>query len=131
MLSEIEKVLPAEIEKRSFEIITEELGDKKLIPGTELIVKRCIHTSADFDYADNLVFSENVVQRAMDAIRRGTPIVTDTQMGKAESIKNVWRSMEVKYFALCQMRMWQLLQRRMELQGQQQVWTRQQHLDEM
>lgn len=83
MLSEIEKVLPAEIEKRSFEIITEELGDKKLIPGTELIVKRCIHTSADFDYADNLVFSENVVQRAMDAIRRGTPIVTDTQMGKA------------------------------------------------
>lgn len=83
MLSEIEKVLPAEIEKRSFEIITEELGDKKLIPGTELIVKRCIHTSADFDYVDNLVFSENVVQRAMDAIRRGTPIVTDTQMGKA------------------------------------------------
>lgn len=83
MLSEIEKVLPAEIEKRSFEIITEELGDKKLIPGTELIVKRCIHTSADFDYADNLVFSENVVQRAMDTIRRGTPIVTDTQMGKA------------------------------------------------
>ncbi len=83
MLSEIEKVLPAEIEKRSFEIITEELGDKKLIPGTELIVKRCIHTSADFDYADHLVFSENVVQRAMDAIRRGTPIVTDTQMGKA------------------------------------------------
>ena len=83
MLAEIEKVLPAEIEKRSFEIITEELGDKKLIPGTELIVKRCIHTSADFDYADNLVFSENVVQRAMDAIRRGTPIVTDTQMGKA------------------------------------------------
>ena len=83
MLSEIEKVLPEEIEKRSFEMITEELGDKKLIPGTELIVKRCIHTSADFDYADNLVFSENVVQRAMDAIHRGTPIVTDTQMGKA------------------------------------------------
>ena len=49
MLTEIEKVLPSEIEKRSFEIITEELGDKKLVPGTELIVKRCIHTSADFD----------------------------------------------------------------------------------
>ena len=47
MLTEIEKVLPSEIEKRSFEIITEELGDKKLVPGTELIVKRCIHTSAD------------------------------------------------------------------------------------
>ena len=54
MLTEIEKVLPSEIEKRSFEIIAEELGDKQLIPGTESIVKRCIHTSADFDYADNL-----------------------------------------------------------------------------
>lgn len=83
MLTEIEKVLPSEIEKRSFEIITEELGDKKLVPGTELIVKRCIHTSADFDYAENLVFSEGAVEHAMDAIRRGTPIVTDTQMGKA------------------------------------------------
>lgn len=83
MLTEIEKVLPSEIEKRSFEIITEELGDKKLVPGTELIVKRCIHTSADFDYVENLVFSEGAVEHAMDAIRRGTPIVTDTQMGKA------------------------------------------------
>ena len=83
MLTEIEKVLPSEIEKHSFEIITEELGDKKLVPGTELIVKRCIHTSADFDYAENLVFSEGAVEHAMDAIRRGTPIVTDTQMGKA------------------------------------------------
>ena len=59
------------------------MGDKKLVPGTELIVKRCIHTSADFDYAENLVFSEGAVEHAMDAIRRGTPIVTDTQMGKA------------------------------------------------
>ena len=58
-------------------------SDKKLVPGTELIVKRCIHTSADFDYAENLVFSEGAVEHAMDAIRRGTPIVTDTQMGKA------------------------------------------------
>ena len=42
MLNELEQVLPADIEKRSFEIITEELGDKILIPGTEPIVKRCI-----------------------------------------------------------------------------------------
>ncbi|MDO4647131.1 MAG: precorrin-8X methylmutase, partial [Eubacteriales bacterium] len=54
MKIELENVRPMEIEGRSFEIITEELGDKPLIPGTELIVKRCIHTSADFDYADNL-----------------------------------------------------------------------------
>ena len=83
MLTEIEKVLPSEIEKRSFEIIAEELGDKQLIPGTESIVKRCIHTSADFDYADNLIFSENVVEKALKAIRGGASIVTDTQMEKA------------------------------------------------
>lgn len=83
MKTELEQVLPQEIEKRSFEIITEELGDMALIPGTEPIVKRCIHTSADFDYAKNLVFSENVVQKAMDAIRDGAWIVTDTQMGMA------------------------------------------------
>ena len=70
MLNELEQVKPADIEKRSFEIITEELGDKILTPGTELIVKRCIHTSADFDYADNLVFSDQAVERALTAIRR-------------------------------------------------------------
>ena len=83
MLNELEQVLPADIEKRSFEIITEELGDKILIPGTEPIVKRCIHTSADFDYADNLAFSDGVVERALEAIRNGASIVTDTQMAKA------------------------------------------------
>lgn len=80
---ELEKVLPAEIEARSFEIITEELGDTPLVPGTEPIVKRCIHTSADFDYAQNLVFTEDVVEHAIDALRNGACIVTDTQMGKA------------------------------------------------
>ena len=74
---------PMDIEKRSFEIITEELGDKKLAPGTELVVKRCIHTSADFDYADNLCFSPEVVEKAMAAIKDGACIVTDTQMAKS------------------------------------------------
>ena len=83
MKVELENVKPMEIEKRSFEIITEELGDTPLIPGTELIVKRCIHTSADFDYAKNLCFSEGAVEKAMDAIRNGACIVTDTQMAKA------------------------------------------------
>lgn len=83
MKTELENVKPMEIETRSFEIITEELGDKKLIPGTEPIVKRCIHTSADFDYADNLCFSEGVVEKALEAIRNGASIVTDTQMGKS------------------------------------------------
>ena len=83
MRIELEKVMPTEIEKRSFEIITEELGDFPLNPGTEPIVKRCIHTSADFDYAKNLVFSNGAVEKALEAIRGGASIVTDTQMGKA------------------------------------------------
>ena len=83
MKVELENVKPMDIEKRSFEIITEELGDKKLLPGTELIVKRCIHTSADFDYADNLCFSPDAVEKALEAIKEGACIVTDTQMAKS------------------------------------------------
>ncbi len=83
MKIELENVKPRDIESRSFAIITQELGDKKLLPGTELIVKRCIHTSADFDYADNLAFSEGVVEKAMAAIKGGACIVTDTQMAKS------------------------------------------------
>ena len=83
MKAPLENVKPKEIETRSFEIITEELGDKKLIPGTVLIVIICIHTSADFEYADNLCFSEGVVEKAVDAIKNGACIVTDTQMAKA------------------------------------------------
>lgn len=82
MKIELENVLPADIEKRSFEIITSELK-KPLDPETELIVKRCIHTSADFDYAENLCFSEGVVEKAQDAIKNGAVIVTDTQMARS------------------------------------------------
>lgn len=80
---ELEQVLPQEIEKRSFEIITEELGDVKLVPGTEPVVKRCIHTSADFDYAKNLVFSDGVIEHALKVLGSGATIVTDTQMAMA------------------------------------------------
>lgn len=83
MSIEVEKVLPEEIEKRSFELITEELGDIPLVPGTEPIVKRCIHTSADFDYAESLAFSEDAVEKATQAIKEGACIVTDTNMAKA------------------------------------------------
>ena len=85
MKIELEQVAPKEIEAKSFEIITQELGehvDQPLVPGTEAIVKRCIHTSADFDYAKNLCFSEGVVEQALEAIRGGASIVTDTQMAK-------------------------------------------------
>ena len=83
MRSRIEAVTPKNIEARSFEIISAELGERTFAPDAEMIVKRCIHTSADFDYADNLYFSEGSVSVALDAIRSGASIVTDTNMAKA------------------------------------------------
>ena len=89
MKLELEHMRPEEIEKRSFEIIRRELGDKKLIPGTEPVVMRCIHTSADFEYADSLCFSEGAVEKALEALQNGASIVTDTQMVKAGINKKV------------------------------------------
>lgn len=77
------KMPPAEIEKRSFAIITAELGDRTFAPGVSEVVKRVIHTTADFDYADNLCFSENVVERAKAALSAGATVVTDTNMALA------------------------------------------------
>lgn len=85
----LEKVEPAQIEKRSFEIIGEELGDRSFPELHEPIIKRCIHTSADFDYADNLIFSEGAVEQALAALKRGEKIVTDTNMGKAGINKTI------------------------------------------
>ncbi len=82
-LTELEQVLPAEIEKRSFEIITGELGDRQFPPGEDLVIKRAIHTTADFDYADNLVFSKGAVEIGIEALRKGCKIITDTNMGKS------------------------------------------------
>ncbi len=82
MKVELENVKPMEIEKRSFEIITEELG-YELPEDKAPIIKRCIHTSADFDYAENLCFSDGVVEKALQALKNGACIVTDTQMAKS------------------------------------------------
>ena len=80
MLNEIEIVKPMDIEKRSMAIITEELGGRTWPEPEFSIVKRCIHTSADFDYADNLVFSEGAVEAGLNALREGAVIITDTNM---------------------------------------------------
>ena len=70
MLEKIEIVKPMEIEKRSMEIITRELGGRTWPEPEFSVIKRCIHTSADFDYADNLCFSEHAVQKGIDALKR-------------------------------------------------------------
>ncbi len=85
----IEKIKPMDIEKRSFEIITELLGDRQFLPEEEPVIKRAIHTTADFDYADNLVFSKDAVKLGIKALKDGCDIVTDTQMAKAGINKTI------------------------------------------
>ena len=78
----LEYVLPADIEKRSFEIIESEL-ETEIPPDIKPVVIRAIHTTADFDYAENLYFSTGVMDKALEALGRGALIVTDTNMAKA------------------------------------------------
>ncbi len=85
----IENIRPADIERRSFEIITELLDGRVFDPQNEPVIKRAIHTTADFDYADNLVFSDNAVAKGIEALRGGCDIVTDTQMTKAGINKTI------------------------------------------
>lgn len=79
------EILPSEIEKESFRIIRKELAEAgKIIPEeVEPTVVRVIHTTADFEYADTLEFSEGVIEKAKSAIRSGAHIVTDTNMALA------------------------------------------------
>ena len=92
-MDRLEFVEPADIEARSFEIIdrelAERLGGRRLDPGTEPVVKRVIHTSADFEYADTLVFSPGAVDIGVEALRGGCPVVTDTKMAAAGINKRV------------------------------------------
>ena len=71
---------PQDIEKRSFEIITAELGERTFPAGIAEVVKRVIHTTADFDYADSLAFSPDVIEKAKAALAAGATVVTDTNM---------------------------------------------------
>ena len=80
---EMEHVLPQDIERRSMEIIAQELGDRQLDDANADVIKRVIHTTADFDYEDTLCFSPSAVEKARAALQRGADIVTDTQMAKA------------------------------------------------
>lgn len=82
---QIEYILPQDIETRSFEIIGEELKERGIVlpKDQELVTKRVIHTSADFEYAETMAYSENAVEIAKDLLRGGADIVTDTNMALA------------------------------------------------
>ena len=60
---------PMDIERESFAIIKAELGDRTIDPEYDLLVRRVIHTTADFDYYENLCFSEHAVLRMKEANR--------------------------------------------------------------
>ena len=89
MKVELQRVAPAEIEARSMEIIQSELGERSFPPEILPVVKRVIHTTADFDYADNLVFSPGAVEKGVAAVKAGCVIVTDTQMARSGVNKRV------------------------------------------
>ena len=77
--------LPGAIERRSMEIIAQELAERGIVlpPEVKSVVHRVIHATADFDYASSLVFTEDAVKHAVEALQNGTPVVTDTNMAKA------------------------------------------------
>lgn len=77
----LQQVAPADIERRSMEIIASEMKPHTFSAEELAIVKRCIHTSADFAYQDSLRFTDSAIQTGVDAIKGGCTIVTDTNMG--------------------------------------------------
>lgn len=76
---------PSGIEGESMRIIQQELEDMGIIlePDCADVVRRAIHTTADFDYAKNLVFTPGAAAAGVAALRAGTPIVTDTNMARS------------------------------------------------
>lgn len=93
-MKEIEFVRPEDIEKRSFEIIQQELDAMGIVlpPEQDMVTRRVIHTSADFEYAKTMTYSQDAVKIAKDLIRNGAHIVTDTNMGLSGVNKNVLKS---------------------------------------
>ena len=76
---------PAEIERRSMELIDEELARRGLVLDQTLapVIRRVIHASADFDFAEQMTFTEGAVEHGVRSLLRGTTIVTDTNMALA------------------------------------------------
>ncbi len=87
---------PEDIEKTSFAIIEDLLAGRELVPDTAGIVKRCIHASADFDYAETLYFSPGAVGSIKEALRNGGTIVTDTAMALAGINKRLTSSFGIE-----------------------------------
>ncbi|MGZ0052361.1 precorrin-8X methylmutase [Brevibacillus gelatini] len=81
-------VQPQEIEDKSFQIITEELGEHSFTAEQFPVVQRVIHASADFDLGRSLVFHPDAVKSGIEAIRSGKIVVADVQMVQVGISKN-------------------------------------------
>lgn len=116
---------PMDIEKESFAIIEKELTTD-ITAEYKPIVKRVIHTTADFSYETSMTFSKGVIEEALKAIKEGVDIVTDTNMAKS-GISHKWqRSFLVRLIVIWQTVMLQVKLQSVRLQGRQSVWRRRQ-----
>lgn len=91
---------PMEIEKKSFEIITQELGEKTFLEREGRIIKRVIHTTADFQYGDITEISSEAIDSALKALREGCSIYTDTKMAMAGINKRVLKELNCEIYCL-------------------------------
>ncbi len=91
---------PMAIESRSFEIITEELGPKSFTEDEGRIIKRMIHTSADFEYADITKIHPDAIAAALEALRSGCRLYTDTRMAMAGINKNILKKYNSEVYCL-------------------------------
>jgi len=93
-MDQLKFVRPADIEAQSFKILSDELDGQGIDlsdvdPATALVIKRVIHTTADFEFARTLCFSPQAVELGIDALRAGAHVVTDTTMAAAGINKRV------------------------------------------
>jgi precorrin-8X/cobalt-precorrin-8 methylmutase len=85
----LQQVAPADIEKESFRIIESELGPTPFDPATFSVVRRVIHATGDFSFADNLRFHPLAIETGINALRSGKHILTDVTMAASGISKNL------------------------------------------
>lgn len=88
--------IPLDIENRSFEIIGQEMGKHNFSERELSIVKRVIHTTADFEYKDLLYIREGAIDKALELLNKGTTIYTDTNMAMSGINKKALKALNSK-----------------------------------
>ena len=118
---------PMDIEKESFAIIEKELTTD--IPAEyKPVVKRVIHTTADFSYETSMTFSKGVIEEALKAIKEGVDIVTDTNMAKSGISHKMAEKFLVRLIVIWQTVMLPVKRQSVRLQEQQSAWRRRQRI---